>query len=173
MHSACALTPALKVLSPAFYAIDRRKTPMMVSFFSIGLNFGLNWWFAFKLHWGIWGLGIATGCVATINFTILYFLMRRETAHLETRELFKTLGKLVLPSVLLVGVCYGAQITILSDWSSYALWLRAAMLLGTIGVAGAVFFGTAALLRVDEMSELIALVQRKLARRKAAPSPAE
>src|SRR6201993_3314787 len=34
---------AVKVIAPAFYAIDRRYLPMMVSMFSIAVNFVLNW----------------------------------------------------------------------------------------------------------------------------------
>jgi hypothetical protein len=58
---------------------------MLVSFLSIALNVGLNWFLAFHLNWGIAGLGFATGCVATVNFALLYCLMRRATGRLETR----------------------------------------------------------------------------------------
>src|ERR1700720_2580444 len=34
---------ALKVLVNAFYALDRRKTPMLVSFLAVGLNLLFNW----------------------------------------------------------------------------------------------------------------------------------
>jgi len=44
---------ALKVLVNAFYALDRRKTPMVVSFLAVALNLLFNWVFTFRLHWGI------------------------------------------------------------------------------------------------------------------------
>ncbi len=163
----CAYS-ALKILAPAFYAIDRRRTPMMVSFLSIGLNFGLNWWLAFKLQWGIQGLGFATGCVATFNFALLYWLMRRETQHLQTRALLATFGKLLIPTALLAAICWGARVTVLNGWEHFALPLKAAALLATIALAGGAFFGAATLLRVEEMTEITALVKRKLNRRKAA-----
>src|SRR5207237_4832354 len=47
---------AVKVLAPAFYALDKRYLPMMVSIFSIVINFGLNWFFMFKLGLGHRGL---------------------------------------------------------------------------------------------------------------------
>ena len=47
---------ALKVLVNAFYALDRRKTPMFVSFFAVALNLVFNWIFTFRLHWGHLGL---------------------------------------------------------------------------------------------------------------------
>lgn len=155
---------ALKVLSPAFYAIDRRRTPMLVSFLSIGVNIGLNWWFAFHLRWGIWGLGVATGCVATCNFALLYWLMHRETGALGTRALLATLGRLAVPTALLAAVCWTAQATVLTGWREFSLPLQGAALLGTIGVAAAAFFGSAMLFRVSELDEARALLQRKIAR---------
>src|SRR5438445_13758837 len=39
----------LKVLTPAFYAIGQRNTPLMVSFLAIGANLFLNCLFSFRL----------------------------------------------------------------------------------------------------------------------------
>src|SRR5271163_4273611 len=52
---------ALKVLVNAFYALDRRKTPMLVSFLAVGLNLLFNWTFTFRLGWGHRGLAFSTG----------------------------------------------------------------------------------------------------------------
>ena len=141
---------------------------MLVSFLSIGLNFGLNWFLAFHLNWGIAGLGFATGCVATLNFVLLYWLMRRATGQLETRELLFIAAKLVVPSALLGAVCWGAKLTLLAGWDNLSLPLQAIYLLATIAVAAGVFFGTAALMRVGEMSEVTTLIKRKLNRGKPA-----
>src|SRR5580765_5041339 len=40
---------ALKVLVNAFYALDKRKTPMLVSFLAVALNLAFNWIFTFRL----------------------------------------------------------------------------------------------------------------------------
>lgn len=155
---------ALKILSPAFYAIDHRRTPMLVSFISIGLNFALNWYFAFVLKLGIWGLGIATGCVATFNFLVLYALMRRATGQLETGKLFVTFAKLTLPTALLCGVCWYASQSLLAGWAGLPLWQQALWLTITIACAGAVFFLGAMLCRVEEVSALTEVAKRKLGR---------
>src|SRR6266852_1861737 len=70
----------LKVLTPAFYAIGQRNTPMLVSFLAIGANLFLNWLFTFRLGLGHRGLAFSTSLVATINFLLLYGLMWRH-AH--------------------------------------------------------------------------------------------
>src|SRR3984957_17522918 len=84
---------ALKVLVNAFYALDRRKTPMIVSFLAVGLNLVFNWLFTFHLGWGHRGLAFSTGCVATCNFALLYALMHRQLDGLETRHLLITVIK--------------------------------------------------------------------------------
>ncbi len=160
----CAYS-CLKILAPAFYAIDRRKTPMYVSFVAVFLNVGLNYLFAFKLQWGIRGLALATGCVATANFLLLYFLMHRATGPLGTRQMIGTLFKVGVAGAVLAGVCLGAQHWVLAGWADFGLWLRIVTLLGTITVAGLAFFGTAFTLRIEELDDLAALVRRKLARK--------
>src|SRR5436853_7506607 len=46
----------LKVLTPAFYAVGKRNTPMVVSFLAIGATLFRNWLFTFRLGWGHRGL---------------------------------------------------------------------------------------------------------------------
>lgn len=67
----------IKILSPAFYAIDKKWTPMLISFCSIGLNLLLNYLFIFKMEMGHGGLALSTSISATMNFLILYILMNR------------------------------------------------------------------------------------------------
>src|SRR5213592_3773027 len=84
----------LKVLTPAFYAIGKRNTPMIISFIAIGANLFLNWLFTFRLGWRHRGLAFSTSLIATINFLSLYALMRRHVRRLETRQLLIGLGKM-------------------------------------------------------------------------------
>src|SRR5205085_6723069 len=68
---------AVKVLAPAFYALDKRYLLMMVSIFSIGVNLALNWFFMFKVGLGHRGLALSTSLVALTNFLLLYIMMRK------------------------------------------------------------------------------------------------
>ena len=154
----------MKVLAPAFYAIDKRRTPMFVSFGAIGLNLLLNYLFTIKFGFGIRGLAFSTGCVAITNFGLLYFLMKRETRLLDTRLLVGTLLKLLLPLLALAGVCMAGNHWLLADWATMPILWKIAALFGTIIVATALFAGCAALMRIEEMNDLVALVKRKLRR---------
>jgi len=155
----------IKVLAPAFYTIDRRTTPMLVSFASIGLNLVLNWWFTFQLGMGHRGLALSTGCVAMINFTLLYLLMHRAVGSLETRRMMLVLCKLALSGGALASVCFWGDRLLAKDWTTHGTTIRLAELSAVISVAGIAFFAVAWLLRVEEMEDLLSVVRRKLKRR--------
>ncbi|MBV8144420.1 MAG: murein biosynthesis integral membrane protein MurJ, partial [Gammaproteobacteria bacterium] len=92
---------ALKVLVNAFYALDRRKTPMVVSFIAVVLNLLLNWIFTRELGWRQQGLAFSTACVASSNFLILYLLMRRQLGRLESGAMLGLLIRVALASAVL------------------------------------------------------------------------
>ncbi|MEY5011761.1 MAG: hypothetical protein RLZZ253_2900 [Verrucomicrobiota bacterium] len=152
---------AIKILAPAFYAMDRRRTPMMVSFGAIGVNLVLNWFFAFRLGMGHRGLALSTGCVAVLNCAALYLLMRRYAGSLHGRFLATTLARIAVACVPMAGVCLAAQAWIFPRWGDMAFPFQAAALLGTILVAVLVFFGCAILLRIDGLEQLTGMLQRR------------
>ncbi len=158
---------ALKVLTPAFYAIDRRRTPMMISFLSIAMNLLLNWIFTFKLELAHRGLALSTGFVAMINFGILYALMRKHAGGLETAHLARLLGKLAVSGALLAAVCLFAQHYLFSDLHHMHLAVKAGLVILTIIVGAAAFFTAAHMLKIDETEEVASILRRKFARRKA------
>jgi putative peptidoglycan lipid II flippase len=155
---------ALKVLVNAFYAIDRRKTPMIVSFVAVGLNLLLNWIFTIHLGWGHRGLAFSTACVATTNFLILYLLMRHHLGRLESRTMANLLAKLAVASAVLAVCCWAGEHFLLAGWASERFWPKFATLIGVIAVAGAAFFACALGLGIGEVKEIAAAVRRRLGR---------
>jgi putative peptidoglycan lipid II flippase len=155
---------ALKVLVNAFYALDRRKTPMIVSLIAVGLNLVFNWIFTFRLGWGHRGLAFSTGCVATCNFLFLYALMHRQLKSLQTRRMLETLGKLAVAGAALAALCAVCLRWLLADWPTQGLWIKTAALFGTIAAGGSVFVACAALLKVEELTDLIGALKRRLRR---------
>jgi putative peptidoglycan lipid II flippase len=155
---------ALKVLVNAFYALDRRKTPMMVSFLSVAVNLVLNWIFTFRLGWGHRGLAFSTGCVATFNFLVLYALMHHQLGSLETRRMLAMLGKVAIAGAALFAVCAASSHWLLADWATQGFWSKLIPLLGTV-VAGALVFGACgAVLHIEEIDTLREAVRRRLSR---------
>ena len=148
---------SVKVLAPAFYALDRRNLPMLVSLLSIALNFGLNWLLTFQMKLGHKGLALSTSCIAMINFLLLYAMMQHYAGHLETGRMLRTLAKL-----LIAGACLGAICWFGVDWffgagiprSEYRKLVGVGV---TVLAGGAAFFGAAYALRVAELHDIVVL----------------
>jgi putative peptidoglycan lipid II flippase len=155
---------SLKVLVNAFYALDRRKTPMLVSFLAVGLNILLNWIFTVRLGWGHRGLAFSTGCIATFNFLLLYLLMQSQLKGLETRRLLLLLVKVAVASAALVAVCAASSHWLLADWRVQSLWIKLPVLLATVAAGAAAFAACGVLLHIEELKELLDAVRRRLNR---------
>src|SRR3989442_2904534 len=152
----------LKVLTPAFYAIGQRNTPMIVSFLAIGANLFLNWLFTFRLGWGHRGLAFSTSLVATINFLLLYALMRHHVSRLETRQMLIGLGKICLAGALLTLVCWAANYWWLAACARLPFFPKLCELLVAIAFGAMVFFGGIFVLRVSEVQDIVDLFRRRL-----------
>jgi putative peptidoglycan lipid II flippase len=155
---------ALKVLVNAFYALDRRKTPMLVSFMAVALNLLFNWIFTFRLGWGHRGLAFSTGCVASFNFLLLYGLMRHRLRRLETRRMLVMLAKVAIASAALAAVCWGSQHWLLAGWATQAFISKLVWLLLTVVVGVLVFAGCGVALHIEELHTLAVVLRRRLRR---------
>src|SRR5947208_11727481 len=155
---------ALKVLVNAFYALERRRTPMLVSFLAVGLNLALNWTLTVRFNWGHRGLALSTACVATTNFLILYALMRSHLGRLESRAMLALLSKLALASAVLLLASWSGAHFLLADWAVQRFWPKCLSLVLVIVLAAAAFFVSASALGIGEVHEIARAVQRRLRR---------
>ena len=170
MYYALGLTAysAIKVLAPAFYALKDTRIPMMASVLSIITNY-----FVAKLsieYFGIGhrGLALSVSAVAIINFSLLFFFLRKKLGGIEGRGLLLTFVK-VLASALLMGVaCYFVSAGIVHLLGAEKLFARILNVGIAVG-AGVIVFGVAAkLLRVHELEQLTATLMRRFGKRKPA-----
>jgi putative peptidoglycan lipid II flippase len=155
---------AIKVLAPAFYALDKKYLPMFVSILSILLNFVLNWFFLFRLKFDHRGLALGTSIVAITNFLILYIMMRRYAGRLETGVLLRTLAKLLVAGALLAVVCWVDSKFLFTPGSRVPLWKKILEVGAAVASGALVFFAAAFALRVPELGEVVDLVRRKFGR---------
>jgi putative peptidoglycan lipid II flippase len=73
----------IKVLLPAFYALNDARTPALISLASIATNYLLNWTLIRAFGFGHAGLALSTSAVATLNFVLLFGLLRRRLGPLD------------------------------------------------------------------------------------------
>lgn len=105
----------IKVLAPAFYALNDVRTPMRVSVLSIAVNFALNWLFVRVLGFGAVGLALSTSAVALANFAILLVVLRRRLGPLGG-GLGATLARIGVATALMLAASLAVDAT-LAGWT--------------------------------------------------------
>jgi putative peptidoglycan lipid II flippase len=114
---------AIKVLTPAYYALNDVRIPMAASLASIALNYMLNWTFVRVLDWGHGGLAFSTSLVATFNFLALFWFMRQKVHGIEGRRLAWGVSKICLASALMGAMCALSSFAVRSGFGESA-WAR-------------------------------------------------
>src|SRR5690606_20198068 len=100
---------AIKVRSPAFYALDDAKTPMYISLASLLVHVPSSFGLMQLLSpvgvsperpngYGHAGVALATSVVATVNFIALAYYMRRRIKRLNGKDILAALVKIVIAS---------------------------------------------------------------------------
>jgi putative peptidoglycan lipid II flippase len=166
---------AIRVLSPAFYALDDARTPMIISLISIIINTIASYlfraWFA-SYGYAHAGLALSTSAVALINFFALAYLMRRKIKRLEGRRIFSSFVRIALASLALSVACHFTYTGLVALLGDRGLSTRLVETLVPIAVGGIVFFVAARLLRVRELDQAVqAVAGRFMRRRKRSAQP--
>ncbi len=154
----------IKVVTPAFYAIDKRHAPMLVSLASIILNAVLNFIFTFVLELGHRGLALSTGLVALTNFIVLYALMRSHVGSDPHRQMPVFSAKIVLATLILGGAAWEGNRWLNEAAASQPLHLQIVHVGIVIGLASALFFATAWLLKISELTEIMDAIRARARR---------
>jgi putative peptidoglycan lipid II flippase len=153
---------AIKVLSPAFYALGDARTPMLISLGSIAVNYVMN--SLLVGPFGHVGLAFSTSAVALVNFLLLALLMRRRLGRLDGRTLAVTAVKIALASAALAVVAWIANQSA-GALPLHGLALEFTRVIVAVVLAAATFYGVCRLLQVSELQEAIDAIGGKLIRR--------
>jgi len=156
----------LKVLQPAFYAIEKRFIPMIVSVICVLFTAVLNYLFVVHWHLDHRYLALSTSLSAALNFGCLFVVMRKHAGRFDSRALLASGWKIVAASLSMAGVCWAAQHTVLATWATHGVFIRAVLLGSVVAVAAAVYFGVSLLLKNEEMEDFTGGLKRKLGRGK-------
>jgi putative peptidoglycan lipid II flippase len=155
---------ALKVLTPAFYALRDSRTPMMISFFSIVINFAVASTVIKTLKFGHAGLALSTSVVALFGFVLLFWILRGRIGGINGRALVASTGKITVASAFMAA----------ATWCS-SHWVHRLFGFGTAGNLSdlaisipfglCVFYAACRVLKVSELEMATSAVAGPLLRR--------
>jgi putative peptidoglycan lipid II flippase len=153
----------VRIASPAFYALGRNRTPVVVSIVTVMLNATLNYILVRRV--GYTGLALGTSIAALFNAAMLFVLLRRPLHGLNEARLAGSLLRIAVASALMGTAAWAADAAFGRWLAGDRLTLQIARLAASIGVALAVLVASGWLLRIRELNESLALVLRRVWRR--------
>jgi putative peptidoglycan lipid II flippase len=169
---------AIKVLSPAFYAMNDPRTPMIIAIVSIVINAITDYLFKTWLSnygvtpetpfgYGHAGLALSTSCVALVNFFGLVYFMRRKIKRLEGRRILSSFIRISVASAALSVASYFTYQLLVQRLGDVGFRNHLIETFVPIAAGGLVFVVVARLLRVREMDQAIEAIMGRFRRRAA------
>lgn len=159
---------AIKVLSPAFYAMNDAKTPMIIALASIVVNSLASYFFREWLTaygYGHVGVALATSIVALVNFFALVLLMRKKIKRLNGREIISAFMRIALASAIMSAVCWFSYHFLHQQFGGKGFLYKAIECFVPIGLGGITFLLIAKILKVNEIDKIYNAFARKLGRK--------
>lgn len=159
---------AIKVLTPAFYALKDARTPMLVSLASIAINAGMAYSLVRVANLGHAGLALATSSVALFSFLVLFWLMKVRIGGMHGRRLRSAIVKVAAGSFLMALAVMASHWTLGLFLDSRVLRHFADLFI-TIPLGVATVFYSCRWMKVEELEmatrALSGPIARRLARR--------
>ncbi len=165
----------IKILSPAFYAMNDAKTPMIIALVSIVVNFAGGYFLRDWLSnygvtpetphgYGHVGVALATSIVALVNFFALAIYMRKRIKRLNGRDVLLSFLKIAGASTVLSAVCYASYHFLFNRYGTTTFTIKLVEAFVPIALGGIAFIVAAKLLKVLELEQLFGVMRRKLGR---------
>src|SRR5690349_6324203 len=155
---------ALKVLSPAFYALDDARTPMLVSLGSIVVNYAAASTMIRVAGLRHAGLALSTSAVALFGFVVLFAILRRRIGGMHGRELLTQVGKIALASGVMGAVIFVSSRG-MEMWLGVSQTARLADLAVSLPLGLVVYYGSCRALGLSEIDSVIRAFARPIRRR--------
>ena len=154
----------VRIASPAFYALDQNRIPVAISIITVLVNAGLNTMLVRSM--GYEGLALGTSVAALLNAGLLLFMLNRHLGGLDGGRVLDSLLRIILASSVMGLAAAGLDRVMLQVVPGSRLVPQLLRLGVSIGGAVAVLGLAAHLLRIKEFGDGVALVMRRLGRRR-------
>lgn len=155
---------AIKILAPAFYALNDARTPMLVSLVSIVVNLAVASTMVKLAGLGHLGLALSTSAVALFGSAALFILLRKRIGHLHGRALAASVAKILCASAAMGVVCYCSGRGV-HHWLGARKIGQIADVAVSVPLGALVYYGCCRAMRVAELEAAWAALAAPLMRR--------
>jgi putative peptidoglycan lipid II flippase len=148
------------ILARSFYARQDTKTPLYISFFTVGLNITLAVWFTMGLGLGAYGLAWAAAIVSIVEVCILFTILARQIKDLFDAVFIHAIGRMASATGFMAVVTY-MSVTLLplnaTDQSFIASFPK---FLFIVAISGLTYILLSWMLRIQEVEPIIARAKK-------------
>ena len=152
----------VKVFAPAFYALDEARVPVVGSVLGMAGNVALNV-FLYPIL-GFKGVALGTSLAAAANFGVLAVAWHRRHGGLGGAGVLRQLAKVLLASAALAAAALASERALDRSLAPGGLGRQLAVGLLPVLAGGLAYLAAARILRINELSELLAALRRRRAR---------
>lgn len=152
----------VKILSPAFYALGRSRTPATVGVAAVLLNAALS--VTTARFFGYRGIALSASIAALFNAAALLYLLRQSLRGLELGHVVSTLVRTLVAASAMAAAAWWSERWLTAIAPGHSVVIQSLRLAGAIAVAMAVLAGLAHVLRIREFVELRSAVLTRLRR---------
>jgi putative peptidoglycan lipid II flippase len=154
----------LKVLTPAFYALDDARTPMIVGVLSILINYATAVVLIRGAGFGHASLALSTSAVAIFGFVVLFVILRAKLGGVHGRDLAAGFAKVAVASAAMGGAVFFVSRQ-MERWLGVSQMARRADLMVSIPLGVAVFYLVCRAMGVTDLDMAFEAVLAPLKRR--------
>ena len=155
---------AIKILAPAFYALNDARTPMLVSLVSILVNLAAASSMVKLAGLGHLGLALSTSAVALFGSVALFILLRKRIHRMHGRALAASVGKILCASAAMGFACYVSSRGV-HHWLGARKIAQIADVALSIPLGALVYYALCRAMRVAELEAAWGALAAPLARR--------
>jgi putative peptidoglycan lipid II flippase len=150
---------AVKVLAPAFYALDEARVPVLGSVLGMAANVVLN--LALWPVLGYRGVALGTSLAATVNFAVLAVAWKRRHGGMGGAGIFRQLGRCLAAATAMAAVVWAVHAALGPRLPASGLGRQAPLALLPILAGVAAYFAAARALGIGELGELRDALRRR------------
>ncbi len=150
---------SVRVVAQVFYSFQDTKTPVKISFLSVGTNIILNLLLMKPMSFR--GLALATSISAVINFTGLSLLMTKKFGSIDWNAWLKAIGKIFLASLLMGIAIFGLDHFWPLNLPNSSLKIKILHLIYLLGGAALVYSIACYFLKIKELTLLWRILRQQ------------
>lgn len=148
------------LLVRAFYSLHDTRTPVLITFGTVGLNIVLNLLLIRVMAHA--GLALATSLAALVGMMLQFLFLRKKIGGLQVRRLGRDAGKILGATLAMGTVVWTAHHLLTPLWETTGALYRAGLLFVLITLGALVYFFLSYLLGVEEMHYATAVLKKRL-----------